>query len=49
MTERLYHLISTRNGRKVYLTKVAMTHSQCMTMKSKFNYQSQLYITVEEV
>lgn len=47
--ERLYFLISLRGNRKTYLTTKPFTHKECMTMKSKFNSDSQAYITVEEV
>lgn len=47
--KRLYMLISLRGGRKTYLTSRPCTHNECMIIKSKFNRESQSYITVEEV
>ena len=51
MSERKYHLvaINERTGKKVYLTGYAMTHAECVVMKSKFSYHPARRIQLEEV
>ena len=48
---RYYHLIarSTKTGKTTRLTRYAMMHSQCMTMKSKITERKERTIELEEV
>lgn len=49
--QRLYHLvaINEKGGWKVYLTKYAMTHTECCVMKGKFSSHPARRIQLEEV